>query len=197
MRFIHSTGAGRAFVWTAIASVMIAAFVAATMSPQLQWREPIYIAAGFAGIFALAFLLLQPLLAAHLLPGLSANHSRRAHRWIGGSLILAVLAHVLGLWITSPPDVIDALLFRSPTWFSVWGVIAMWAIFASGVIALLRRRIHLRLWRRAHTFLGVIIAGGTIAHALLIEGTMEPITKALLCLLLGLATFKAVIDLKC
>jgi hypothetical protein len=45
-------------------------------------------------------------------------------------LVVAVVVHVGGLWITSPPDMIDALLLTSPTPFSAFGVIAMWAIFA-------------------------------------------------------------------
>ena len=33
-------------------------------------------------------------------------------------MAVAVVIHVAGLWITSPPDMIDALLFTSPTPFS-------------------------------------------------------------------------------
>ncbi len=89
----------------------------------------------------MALLLVQPLLAGGLLPGLRAQLGRRVHGWIGGLLVASVVVHVGGLWITSPPDVIDALLFASPTPFSVWGVIAMWAIFAAALLATLRRRL--------------------------------------------------------
>ena len=44
------------------------------------------------------------------LPDLSARRSRHLHRWVGGLLVACVVLHVVGLWITSPPDVIDALL---------------------------------------------------------------------------------------
>ncbi len=90
------------------------------------------------------------------------------------------------------------LLFRSPTPFSAWGVIAMWAIFGTALLALLRRRIglRLRLWRFAHTALAVVIVAGTVAHAVLIDGTMEPVSKAILGGLVVAATAKVVVDLR-
>src|SRR3954452_6902184 len=104
----------------------------------------------------------------------------RAHQWIGGALVVAVVIQVGGLWITSPPDMIDALLFVSPTPFSPFGAIAMWAIFAVGLLAALRRRLGLapRTWRLAHMVLAVVIVVGSVVHGLLIEGTMETMSKA-------------------
>jgi len=171
---------------------------AATMSPQLEWRDPVYIAAGFAGITALALLLVQPLLIGGHLPGLSTLDSRRAHRWLGILLVSAIVLHVGALWITSPPDVIDALLLRSPTPFSVWGVVAMWAAFAAALLALLRRRLHLspRTWRKGHTLLVAIVGAGSIVHAVLIEGTMEAVSKTALCALVLVATAKVIYDLR-
>jgi predicted ferric reductase len=168
----------------------------AAASPLLAWRDAIYIAAGFAGIVALAFMLVQPLLIGGYLPGLPALRGRRAHRWIGGALVVAVAIHVGGLWITSPPDVIDALLFTSPTPFSAWGVIAMWAIFATALLAALRRRLRPRTWRIAHTFLAVVIVVGTVVHGMLIEGAMETVSKAALCALVLAATIKVMVDLR-
>ncbi|MDE9452034.1 ferric reductase-like transmembrane domain-containing protein [Aliiroseovarius sp. Z3] len=168
----------------------------AARSPLLAWREPIYIVAGFAGIVALALLLTQPLLAAGHFPGLRLFTGRRVHRVTGVVLVLAVLIHVIGLWITSPPDVIDVLLFRSPTPFSVWGVIAMWALFGAAGLALVRRRLRLRVWRLGHTVLVVVVVIGSVVHAMLIEGTMETISKAALCLLALAGTAKAVADLR-
>src|SRR5205085_10030107 len=104
----------------------------------------------------------QPLLAGGYLPGLAAYRGRRVHQWIGGALVVAILVHVGGLWITSPPDMIDALLFVSPTPFSPFGVIAMWAIFAVALLATLRRRLGLgpRTWRTAHMVLAAVIVIG-------------------------------------
>jgi len=107
-----------------------------------------------------------------------------------------VVIHVGGLWITSPPDVIDALLFASPTPFSGWGVIAMWAILAAALLVALRRRMRLRprTWRMGHSFLAVVTVVGTVVHAMLIEGTMETVSKAALCALVLVATMKVMAD---
>jgi predicted ferric reductase len=190
--------ARRAVIWIAIAAAIVVPIAAAGLSPLLAWRAPVYIAAGFAGIIGLGLMLVQPLLIGGYLPGLSAHGGRRLHRWIGGMLVIAVLIHVGGLWITSAPDVIDALLFTSPTPFSAWGVIAMWAIFATALLAALRRRLRLspRTWRIAHTVLATVIVVGTSVHALLIEGTMETLTKVALCALVLAATFKVMADLR-
>ena len=185
-------------IWAAVAVAVAVPITAAAVSPQLEWRHPVYIAAGFAGIIALGLLLVQPLLIGGLLPGLSAHGARRVHRWTGGLLVAAVVVHVAALWITSAPDVIDALLFTSPTPFSAWGVIAMWATFAAALLAALRRRLRLRpqTWRNCHTFLAVIVVVGTIVHAILIEGTMETVSKLFLCALALAATMKVVADLR-
>jgi predicted ferric reductase len=141
-------------------------------------------------------MLVQPVLAGGTLPGLSGWRGRRAHRWIGGAVVAAVLVHVGGLWITSPPDMIDALLFASPTPFSPFGVIAMWAIFAVAVLAALRRRLRLRTWRIAHMSLAVVIVAGSVVHAMLVEGTMETVSKVALCVLVLAATVNVMADLR-
>lgn len=185
-------------VWLSLAVAIVVPIAAASTSPLLEWRDPVYIVAGFAGVIAMALLLIQPLLAGGLLPDLPAQRGRRLHAWIGGLLVAAVLIHVAGLWITSPPDVIDALLFASPTPFSAWGVIAMWAIFATALLATLRRRLRLNplVWRQAHTALAAVIVAGSVAHALLIEGTMQTLSKIALSALVVAATVKVVIDLR-
>ncbi len=182
-------------IWAALAAAICVPIVFAAASPLLAWRDPLYIVAGFAGIVALGLLLVQPVLIGGYLPGLSAYRSRRTHRWIGGLLIVAVLIHVGGLWITSPPDMIDALLFRSPTPFSPFGVIAMWAIFAIALIVVLRQRMRLRTWRIAHTSLAVVIVVTSVVHGILIEGAMETVSKAALCALILSATIRVVTHL--
>jgi predicted ferric reductase len=183
-------------IWAALAVAVCVPIAAAATSPLLAWRDPVYIAAGFAGIIALALMLIQPLLIGGYLPGTSALGARRVHRWIGGVLVVAVALHVGGLWITSPPDVMDALLFVSPTPFSAWGVIAMWAIFAVALLAALRRRLAPRTWRMAHTALAIVIVGGSVVHSVLIEGAMETVSKVALCLLVIAATAKVIADLR-
>jgi hypothetical protein len=187
-----------ALIWAALAAAIGVPLAAAAASPQLAWRDAVYIVAGFAGIIALGLVLVQPLLIAGYLPGLSAFRGRRAHYWIGGALVVAVVVHVAGLWITSPPDMLDALLFASPTPFSPWGVVAMWAIFAVALLAAFRRRLGLRprTWRLAHMVLALVIVVGSVVHGLLIEGTMETMSKAALCALVLIATIKAMADLR-
>lgn len=106
-------------IWLAVfCAIALPLWIAAT-SPLLQWRDPIYILSGFEGVFGLALMLMQPLLAAGVLPGLSGAQGRHAHLWGAAALFSAVILHVAGLWVTSPPDVVDALLFRSPTPFAI------------------------------------------------------------------------------
>jgi predicted ferric reductase len=185
-----------AWVWAVLAAAIGVPVAFALASEQLAWRGPIYILAGLAGIGALGLALIQPLLIAGYLPGLSGYRGRRVHHWIGGALVVAVLIHVGGLWITSPPDMIDALTFTSPTPFSPFGVVAMWAIFAVALLALIRRRLGLRTWRIAHMSLASVIVAGSVVHAVLIEGTMETVTKLALCALVVAAAAKVIFDLR-
>ncbi|MGL5734610.1 MAG: ferric reductase, partial [Beijerinckiaceae bacterium] len=137
-------------------------------------------------------------LAGGYLPGLRLRAGRRIHVWAGVALVLAVATHVAGLWITSAPDVIDALLLRSPTPFSLWGVMAMWAVFAAASLAALRRplRITPPLWRVGHSVLVLVVAAGSIVHALLVEGIMGTASKAVLCALVIAALLKTLFDLR-
>jgi hypothetical protein len=185
-------------IWAALAAAVCVPIAAAAVSPLLAWRDPLYILAGFSGIIALGLVLVQPLMIGGYLPGFAAFRGRRAHHWIGGALVIAVVVHVAGLWITSPPDMIDALLFTSPTPFSPFGVTAMWAIFAVALLAVLRRRLGLRprTWRIAHMSLAVVIVVGSVVHAMLVEGAMETITKAALCALVLSAAIKVMVDLR-
>jgi predicted ferric reductase len=184
-------------IWAVLAAAICVPIAAAAASPLLEWRGPVYILAGFAGMIALGLMLVQPVLIAGYLPGLSAYRGRRVHHWVGGALVVAIVVHVGGLWITSPPDMIDALLFTSPTPFSPFGVIAMWAIFTVALLAALRRRLGLRprTWRIVHMLLAVVIVVGGVVHVILVEGTMETVSKAALCVLVLAATVKVMADL--
>src|SRR6195952_3593003 len=183
-------------IWAALAAAIGVPMALAATSDLLAWRNAIYILAGFAGIIALGLVLFQPLLIGGYLPGLPAYRGRRAHRWIGGALVVAVVIHVGGLWITSPPDMIDALTFTSPTPFSPFGVIAMWAIFAVALLAALRRRLRPRTFRIAHMLLAIVIVAGSVVHGMLIEGAMETVSKAALCVLVLAAAIKVMAGLR-
>lgn len=170
-------------IWCTIAGAIAASLVVAASSEYLQYRDPIHVAAGFAGAIALALLLVQPLLAAGLLPGLPMQAGRQIHRWTGVALLVAVAVHVVGLWITSPPDMVDALTFAAPTAFSAFGVVAMWALIVAALLAGVRRKLSLRpqVWRIAHSIAASVVVVGSLAHAILIEGTMGTVSKTLVC----------------
>ena len=189
---------GVVLIYSALVFLAVIPIGITAMSPLLAWREPIYIVAGFAGVIAITLMLLQPVLAAGYLPGLSIRRGRDLHRWVGCALVLSLVIHVAGLWLTSPPDVVDALLFNSPTPFSNWGVIAMWAVFASACLALFRRRFRSRLglWRLSHKSLAGVIVIGSVVHAMKVDGTMEIISKSLLCVLLVVVTGLALMKFK-
>jgi hypothetical protein len=187
-----------ALTWAALAAALAVPVIFAATSPLLAWRDPIYIAAGLAGVVALGLLLLQPVLAGGYLPSLRVRLARRLHAWVGTGLVVAVAIHVSALWLTSPPDVVDALLFRSPTPFSAWGVVAMWAVFATAVLAALRGPLRSRpvVWRVCHILFALVIVVGSVVHAMLIDGTMEPVSKAALCALVAAAASKVMFDLR-
>ncbi len=183
-------------VWLAVAAAIVVPLGIAAASPLLQWRQPVYVVAGFAGIVALGLLLIQPLLAGGYLPGLPVRRGRLVHRVVGAGLVLAVIVHVAGLWITSPPDVVDALTFTSPTPFSDWGVIAMWGVFAAALLAVLRDRLRPRAWRIGHSAAVALVVVTSVVHAVLIEGTMGTVSKLVLCLLVVAALVRVLIDLR-
>lgn len=191
MRDLRSVG-----LWAGLALALAVPVGAAALSPLLQWRDPIYIIAGFAGVIGLALMLVQPLAVTGRLPGMAKGQGRRVHRLVGIAIVVAVVVHVVALWITSPPDVVDVLLLRSPTPFSLWGVAAMWAVFIAAALAVLRRRIGLRVFRLGHSAAVLIIVTCTILHALLIEGAMESVSKWVLCALVGIATVSAIVRLR-
>jgi predicted ferric reductase len=181
-----------ALIWGLLAVIVCVPVIAAINSPLLQWRDPVYIFAGLAGVVGMAMMLVQPLLAIGVLPGASLLASRRLHRAVGAGLVIAVLGHVIGLWITSPPDVMDVLLFRSPTPFAVWGALAMWAVFGAALLAVLRPRLPLRLWRWGHSVLVSLAVFGTVVHAVQIVGTMEVVSKTALAVLVVAALIWAI-----
>lgn len=168
-------------IWAALAALVVGPIAVAAASPYLQYRSGVYIAAGFAGMAALALLLIQPLLSAGALPGLRDSAGRTVHRWAGKLLLGAVALHVAGLWVTSPPDMVDALTFQAPTAFSAYGTIAMWALVVAALLAARRKRLSPRLWRLGHSAAVTLAVVTSLAHALGVEGTMGATSKAVLC----------------
>lgn len=183
----------RILIWGGLGLALALPLAVAATSPLLAWRDAVYITACFAGIVGMEVLLLQPLLAGRSLPGLSPRLSRRLHAAGGALLVAAVAVHVGGLAVTSPPDVVDALLLRAPTAFSVFGVVALWGVVATAVLALARRGLSAAAWRIAHLSLAAVIATGSAIHAILIDGTMGTVTKIALCVLVAAATMRVTV----
>jgi hypothetical protein len=55
--------------------------------------------------------------------------------------------------------------------------------------------LRLRTWRIVHIPLAIVIVAGSVAHCLLIEGTMETVSKVALCAAVLAATVKVMVDL--
>ena len=184
--------------WGALACLLVVPVVVAAGSPYLPGRGVAYVTAAFAGIAALGLLLVQPLLAGGHLPGVRCAVARRWHRWTGAALVVAVLLHVGGLYLTSPPDALDALLLVSPTPFSVYGVIGLWSVVATALLVALRRRMGVRpsVWNVLHNALAVVVVGASIVHALMIEGLMGTASKWALCLAALVATAVVIVRLR-
>ncbi len=189
---------GATTAWGVPLLIACAAIVLAVFSPFLAYRTPAYIVGGFAGIICLALLLFQPLLAAGYLPGLGPRSARRWHMWLGWGIIGGVVLHVGGLFVTSPPDTLDALMLVSPTPFSVYGVTAMWGIVITGILVGMRRKLRLRYptWRLVHNGIALIVIISTVIHAVQIEGAMEPVSKWVLCIAVLIVTTATLFDLR-
>ena len=100
--------------------------------------------------------------------------------------------------MTSPPDTTDALLLVAPTPFSIYGVLAMWAVLATAILVALRRRLRLRYatWSLVHNALALVVVVATVIHALQIEGAMEIVSKWGLCLAALAATGATLLNLR-
>lgn len=166
--------------WLLLGVFVAAPLLVATQSPLLAWRGPIYVASSFAAILGMGLMLVQPALVGGLLASLGPQKARGLHRVLGVALLVVVLAHVAGLWITSPPDVVDVLLFRSPAPFSIWGALALWMLILAGGAGVLRKRLGMPLWlfRRGHAALAALAVFCTVLHVLLIEGLLPFWLKA-------------------
>ncbi|WP_210168274.1 ferric reductase-like transmembrane domain-containing protein [Aureimonas sp. Leaf454] len=165
----------------------------AAASPLQGSRDVVWVVGGMAGVVALSLLFLQPILITGFLSPRRLTQERRWHRWIGSAIVVLVLLHVVGLYVTSPEDIMDALLLVSPTPFAVYGVMGLAGVVLTAGLAIVRRSLPLWIWQSVHTVLAGVIVAGSIVHALLIEGVMEETSKLLLCVSLGAATSVALL----
>jgi hypothetical protein len=185
-------------IWVGLAAVIIVPIAIAASSPYLASRSAAYIVAGLAGTVCLSLFLVQPMLAADYLPGLRPTHGRKWHRRVGTAIVFCVVLHVGGLFLTSPPDTIDALLLIAPTSFSVFGVIAMWGVFLAAAQIFWLRKIGQRypVWQILHNVTVLITVISTVIHAIQIQGTMGATSKTVLCVAVLVALTATLVDLR-
>lgn len=181
-----------------LATLLAGPVVVAATSPLLSGREAVYIVGGMSGVVALALLLLQPILASGYLPSISTIKSKAWHRRIGLLLVLAIALHIVGLYLTSPDDLMDALLLISPTPFSLYGVVGMWAIIVTTLLVVLRSHLSWRhtLWKIVHNILACIVVVTSVTHALMIDGAMGYRSKLILCIAIIALTIVVIVHLR-
>ena len=183
-------GGRRIAAWIVVATMAAVPVIAAGLSPLLGGRELLWITGGMAGVVALSLLFVQPLLKAAAPPLLAARDGVYWHRRCGITIVAAVALHIGALYAYSPDDVTDVLLLVAPTPFSLYGVISMWCLVLTAVLAATRRVLQLdyRLWRILHSVLAVAVVGAGAIHAILIEGAMEEYSKLAICIAAMAAT---------
>jgi predicted ferric reductase len=177
-------------VWGLVAACILVPVGIAAANPLQASRDALWIIGGMAGIVALALLFVQPLLAAGYLPGAPVSAGRRWHRLVGTFIIVTVGLHIGGLYLSSPEDIADALLLVAPTPFSVYGVVGLCGVVLTAILVAVKSRSGLRYaaWRILHNALALVVVVSSIVHALLIEGAMGNVSKAILCALVFAAT---------
>lgn len=173
-----------------VAALILIPLAIAVINPLQTSRNFAYIIGGLAGICALCILLVQPLLAAGYLTHTRLTDSRRWHRRLGTSLIFLVALHVVGLYLTSPDDMSDALILVAPTLFSLYGVIGLWALALTALLVTLRKRLPFTdmIWKTMHNLLAVVVVISSVIHAVMIDGAMGVLSKQLLCICIVIAT---------
>lgn len=174
--------------------VAIGPIVVAAFSPLLKSRELIYVVGGLSGVVALSLLLVQPLLALGYLANVSLVRQRQWHLWSGALLVVTIALHIGALYVTSPDDMTDALLLRSATPFSVYGVIALWGVLLIAMLVAFRNKIKIPIkrWKTVHVFIAAIVVVASIIHTLWIQGAMGTVSKWVLCGTIVFATGYAV-----
>ncbi|MBH0236937.1 ferric reductase [Methylobrevis albus] len=162
-----------------VTTVAVVPVAIAAASPLLAGRDAVWVAGGFAGIVALSLLFVQPLLASGALPG---PQRLGWHRLVGAVAVALAVGHVIGLYLYSPDDIMDALLLESPTPFSVYGVAGLVLLMVVALLGGLVRAVPRPVVaRRVHSLVGLAAVVCAAWHAVLIDGAMEMISKLVLC----------------
>lgn len=73
----------------------------------------------------------------------------------------------------------------------------MWATFTAAALAIFKRKLPMaaHLWRITHTLVTALVVVTSVAHAMLIDGTMGNVSKILLSIAIVMATLIVAIRL--
>jgi hypothetical protein len=172
--------------------VMLPTLLAALSSLQVG-RAPLWVLGTLAGILALSLLVVQVLLPTGWLNALVDKQNLRWHRILGVTITGLVITHIIGLYLYSPDDIGDALILAAPT-YSRLGVLSAWCLLLSVMLAFARHKLHLADsdWQTLHSAFAVAIVGTAIAHAMLLQGTLDGFAEGLLCGSAGVAVLMAI-----
>ena len=107
-----------------------------------------------------------------------------------------LIVDIVALYLTSPADIADALLLRSATPFSIYGVVGFGGVLLIAALVLFRSKIPTGHWKTIHVIIALIVVLASVIHALWIQGTMGLVSMWLLCGVILLCTMYAVIKLK-
>jgi predicted ferric reductase len=154
----------------------------ALRSPLQVGRDGAWVLGALAGVVALGLVAVQVLLPTPWLDDLLGGHQLRWHRLLGLTVVAVVVAHVAGLYASSPDDVRDALVLAAPT-YSRLGVLSAWCVGLSVALALARRRLGLTYsdWQILHSALAVAIVGTAVGHTVMIRGALDGPAELLAC----------------
>ncbi|MBE9138248.1 ferric reductase-like transmembrane domain-containing protein [Nodosilinea sp. LEGE 07088] len=154
----------------------------AASSPLQVGRAPLWVLGTLAGVLSLSLLVVQVLLPTKWLNMFVGQQNLGWHRILGISVTGLVIAHIVGLYLYSPDDIGDALILAAPT-YSRLGVLSFWCLLLSMILAFARHKLQLVYsdWQILHSVLAVAIVGTAVAHAMLLQGTLDGFAEGLLC----------------
>jgi predicted ferric reductase len=132
-------------------------------------REPgLLTASTTCAALAVGALAVQPLLAAR------GGRSVRAHRILGTSIVVLVLAHIATLLVLAPDDALFAMSPDGPTRARM-ALIATIALLAAAVLGATGPRLPLSrtTWRILHAYLATLVVVLGVGHAVLTQGALD------------------------
>lgn len=165
-----------------LVAIVLLPVLLAALSPLQAGRAVPWVWGTLAGVLALSLVVVHVLLPTGWLNSFVGEHNLGWHRILGISITGLTLAHILGLYLYSPDDIGDALVLAAPT-YSRLGVLSAGCLVLSVVLAVTRRQLRLADadWKTIHSALAIAIVGTAVAHAVLLQGTLDGLAEGLVC----------------